>query len=127
QPTVLLDEVDCIFKGDKETAQAIRGILNAGAHHRGVIARVVGNGTDQKTKNFRVYCPKGLSGIGELPDTIQDRSLCIRLERKFTHQKLERLREKKIRPQAEPLREQLERWMDTQRAALRDAEPGLPE
>jgi hypothetical protein len=47
RPTLFLDETDALFKGDKEKAQAIRGILNAGAHRLGCVSRCVGQGRDQ--------------------------------------------------------------------------------
>jgi hypothetical protein len=63
-PTVLLDEVDALFKGDREMAQAVRGVLNAGAHHKGSVSRIVGQGSSMVTKNFSVFCPKAIGGIG---------------------------------------------------------------
>jgi hypothetical protein len=126
-PTLLLDEADALFKGDKEMAQSIRGVLNAGAHYKGTVARVVGKGTEMTTKDFNCFCPKAVAGIGHLPDTVADRSLHIRLERKLGAQKVERLRERKVEPQAAPLRERLSKWVQAQLSILRDAEPEIPE
>jgi hypothetical protein len=83
RPTLLLDEVDALFKADKEMSEAVRMVLNAGAHHKGAVSRVVGQGTEMKSKDFKAYCPKALGGIGSLPDTVADRSLQIRLQRKL--------------------------------------------
>jgi len=58
RPTMFLDESDALFIGDKEMAQAIRGILNAGAHYKGTVTRCVGKGSDQESKDFSVFCPK---------------------------------------------------------------------
>src|SRR5215469_3885443 len=127
RPTLFLDETDALFKGDKETAQAIRGILNAGAHYKGVVSRCVGKGTEIKNKDFSAFCPKAIGGIGTLPDTVADRSLPIRLKRKLPGEKVERLRERLIKPVAEPLRLKLEKWVLFQQADLEDAEPALPE
>jgi hypothetical protein len=93
KPTLLLDEVDALFKGDKKFAQMVRAVLNAGAHYRGAVSRVVGRGADMESKDFRVFCPKALAGIGALVDTVADRSLPIRLKRKLQSEKVERLRE----------------------------------
>src|SRR5215469_2152114 len=125
--TVFLDETDALFKGDKETAQAIRGILNAGAHHKGVVSRCVGKGTEIKSKDFSAFCPKALGGIGGIPDTVADCSLPIRLKRKMAGEKVERLRERFVEPFAKPLREGLAKWMSKQLPALSDAEPALPQ
>ena len=127
RPTLLLDEMDALFKADKEMAEAVRMVLNAGAHHKGTVSRVVGQGTNMYTKNFHVFCPKALAGIGNLPDTVADRSLHIRLERKMPEQKVERLREKMIGPHAASLRHRLEDWAEKQSSWIKDAEPELPE
>jgi hypothetical protein len=126
QPTLLLDEVDALFKGDKEMAQAVRAVLNAGAHHKGVVSRVVGKGSEMTTKNFSAYCPKALAGIGNLPSTVADRSLHIRLERKMSGEKVERLRERTIEPQAAPLRLRMSEWTEKHTDRIRNIEPDLP-
>lgn len=59
-PTLLLDEVDTIWRGAKssETAQAPRGVLNAG-YRRGVsVPRCVGRNFERLV-DFPVFCPKG--------------------------------------------------------------------
>src|SRR5262249_51038863 len=40
-PTLLLDETDATFKGDKERAEALRGILNSGYRRGGVASLCV--------------------------------------------------------------------------------------
>ena len=127
RPTLLLDETDALFKANKEMAEAVRMVLNAGAHHKGTVSRVVGQGTKMYTKNFHVFCPKALAGIGNLPDTVADRSLHIRLERKMSDQKVERLREKTIGPEAARLRQRLENWTERQLSGIMDTDPELPE
>src|SRR6266567_2241997 len=127
RPTLLLDEMDALFKGDKEMSQAVRGVLNAGAHCKGTVARVVGKGTEMTTKDFHCFCPKAIAGIGHLPDTVADRSLPIRLKRKLQGEKVERLRERTIAPQAAPLREQISMWIEELLPILRDVEPEIPQ
>ena len=128
RPTLFLDEGDALFKGDQEKAQAVRAILNAGAHHLGCVSRCVGNGSNQESKDFNVFCAKAVIGIGAfLPDTVADRSLQIRLKRKRTSEKVERLREKFAEPLAKPIRDSLARWIGRIKKDLGDAEPALPE
>jgi Domain of unknown function (DUF3854) len=105
RPTLLLDEVDRLLKGDKEFAQAVTAVLNAGAHHKGTVSRCVGEGAKQKNKNYRCFCPKAIAGIGSLSDTVADRSIHLRVQRKLASQKVERLREKLIGQQATELRQ----------------------
>lgn len=127
RPTLLLDEMDALFRADKEMAEAVRAVLNAGAHHKGTVSRVVGQGTAMNTKNFAVFCPKALSGIGNLPDTVADRCLPIRLERKLHDEKVERLRERTIGPHANQLPIRLSQWIQKQLPTLKHAEPALPD
>jgi hypothetical protein len=63
-PTLLLDESDAAFNGDKEYAEALRGVLNTG-HRRGGKATVcVGQGASIGFKDFKTFCPKAIAGIG---------------------------------------------------------------
>lgn len=127
RPTLLMDELDTLIKGNPELAEAVRCVLNAGAHHKGTVSRVVGQGTEMKTKDFSVFCPKAMAAIGKLPDTVSDRSIPIRLERKLHSYKVERFRERTIKGDADRLRERMEVWIDKKLPALKNAEPDLPE
>jgi hypothetical protein len=127
RPTLLFDELDALFKGDKEMAQMVRAVLNAGAHRNGVVSRCVGKGTEIESKDFHVFCPKALAGIGNLPETVADRALPIRLRRKLPTETVERLREAIVSPQATPLYKRLTEWSAKQLQALRVSNPNLPE
>src|SRR5262249_34053723 len=105
----------------------VRAVLNAGFHHKGTVSRVVGKGNDMDTKDFACYCPKALAGIGCLPDTVADRSLPIRLNRKLSTQKVERLRERHVLPVAAPLRRRLSEWVEKNIGGVKIAEPEIPE
>ena len=76
-PTLLLDEADTFLGDDQE----LRGIVN-GSQRRDLayVMRTVGD--DYEPGRFRTWCAKAISGIGSLPDTVLDRSLLIRLERR---------------------------------------------
>ena len=39
-------------------------------------------GDDYEPRQFRTWCPKALAGIGDLPDTVLDRSIVVRIERR---------------------------------------------
>jgi hypothetical protein len=54
QPSLLLDESDAAFKGDKEYAEALRGILNAGFRRGGVTSLCVGQGANLSYRDFPV-------------------------------------------------------------------------
>jgi Protein of unknown function (DUF3631)/Domain of unknown function (DUF3854) len=127
QPTLLFDELDTTFKGDKETAQAIRQVLNAGAKYNGRVARCVGE--HHTPKDFRVFCPKVLAGIGDLPPTVSSRSLPIVLGRKLATEKVDYLDhgDLAIKGRAAELRNRLYDWIEKRAEAFRHATPDFPE
>ena len=126
-PTLLIDETDAIFGGNKERGEELRGLLNAG-HRRGAEAiRMVGMGNAMKAERFPVYCAKALAGIGDLPDTIADRSIAIRLKRRRAGEQVERFRHRTVAPQGAELRALMSAWVVDYLDALADAKPNLPD
>ncbi len=109
RPTLMLDEVDAIF--GRQTAgqhEGLRAILNAGNRKGTTVPRVAGEGKKLRLEEFDVFGAKALAGIGSLPDTIADRSIPIRLERRARGDDVERFRFAEARDAAEPLRAALE-------------------
>jgi hypothetical protein len=123
RPTLLLDESDAAFGGDKEYAEALRGVLNTGFKASGIYSRCEGNGANLTFRDFCTFCPKAIAGIGRLPDTVADRSIPIRLKRKAPHERVERKRERMTGAEAEPLRTRLTVWADAHAAELAALEP----
>ena len=128
-PTLLLDESDTAFGGDKDYAEALRGILNCGHRRGGAYSICVGEGASLTYKDFSAFSPKAIAGIGELPDTVADRAIAIRLKRRAPAEKIERYREREARPAAELLAKPLAAWAadEPMIAKLRAASPALPE
>lgn len=126
-PTLLLDESDAAFGGEKEYAEALRGVLNTGHKPSGKASCCVGQGPNMSYKDFRTFCPKAVAGIGRLPDTISDRAIPIRLKRKAVSEKIERFRRRNVEPEAALLKPQVEAWATAILPSLRDARPDLPE
>ncbi len=128
-PTLLLDEADTIF-GPKTAAsyEGLRAILNAG-NRRGVrVPRVAGAGSKLKLVEFDTFCPKVIAGIGDLPDTVADRSIDIRLERRRRDEPVARFRRRTFEPLAAPVREALAAALaDYVDAGALAGEPAVPE
>ena len=82
--TILLDEADAIWKRGKadETAEALRSIVNAGHRRSATVGRVEMNGQGANLTRFPVYAPAAIAGIGNLPDTIMDRAVIVRMRRR---------------------------------------------
>ena len=128
-PTVLFDEVDTIFGSGPRGRENedIRGLLNAG-HRRGASAgRCVIKGKTVETEELPAYCAVALAGLHDLPDTIRTRSIVVRMRRRAPDETVEPFRHRVARPQAEPIRRSLQRWMEGQASALEHAYPDLPE
>lgn len=79
KPTLLIDEVDSFLEAHED----MRGIINAGfTRESSLIVRCVGD--EHQLAGFNVWGAKALCGIGKIADTLQDRSIPLKLRRK-TH------------------------------------------
>jgi hypothetical protein len=127
RPTLLLDESDAAFNGEKDYAEVLRGLLNTGHRADGTASLVVGQGAAMDVRDFSTFCPKAIAGIGGLPDTVADRAIPIRLRRRVKTEKVERFREKREWAETAPLRARLEGWALANMETLRTAAPELPD
>jgi len=126
RPTLLFDETDAIFGGDATRAEDLRCLLNAGAKRGSPAIRCKGQNKDEVAK-FEVFCPKALSGIGMLPDTIADRSLILRVQRKAKSVELPKVKERIVSKLASPLVERTNAFVATIREELESADPAMPD
>jgi hypothetical protein len=129
QPTLLLDEVDTIFSGNKdERKEPLRALLNAGFERKAKVPRCVGQGSSYRIQEFAVFCPKALAGIGRLPDTVGDRCVPIRLIRRSREETIERFRKRNAEAATLEIRESLASWAQQPGLAeeLRAAQPETP-
>ncbi len=125
-PTLLLDEFDAIFNPKSaERYEGLRAIINAGHRQGATVPRCIGN--TNAVVHFRVYCAKVLAGIGVLPDTIADRSVPIRLQRKKRSEKITRFRRREVAALAEPIRDAIAAWASKHGDAIAEARPVMPE
>lgn len=128
RPTLLLDEADAIFGPRAEgAAEGLRALLNAGNRRGTTVPRCVGEGSKLEVRDFSVFCPKALAGIGKLPDTVADRSIPIRLQRRARGERVERFRSRDAEAELAPLRDALTSWARVASRALEGARPDIPE
>jgi uncharacterized protein DUF3631 len=127
QATLLLDEIDAIFGGKTRDREGLRGLLNAGHRAGATVRRVVGEGANMRVESFPVFCAKALAGIGELPDTVTDRAIPIRLKRAMRTEKVERWRRREQETPAASLRDRAARFALQHIDELSEAKPNLPE
>ena len=116
-PTLMIDEVDSFLRDNNE----LRGILNSGFMRRAAfVLRTVGE--THETKQFPVYGPKLLAGIGRLSDTLADRSVIISMRRKNRDDAAERFRG----INGEEHRRKCVRWVKDHEAQLTNPDPDIP-
>lgn len=124
-PTLLLDESDAAFKGNKEYAETLRSILNTGYRRGGKTSVCVGQGAAIGYRDLSTFCPKAIAGIGKLPDTVADRSIPITLKRRAPNEYVERFRRRSAEREASPLRQQIIQWAGI--ISPESEEPEIPE
>lgn len=119
-PCIGIDEVDALFTGKpSESTEQIRGILNAGYRKGATVGRAEAtrNG-DVNTVEMPVFAPVYLAGIGDMPDTVADRSIIVHMKRRRPDCKLQPYRERTAAKQSEPIRAGLAAWSDRVRPIL---------
>jgi phage/plasmid primase-like uncharacterized protein len=126
-PTLLLDEIDALMKQDREMAEALRGIINSAFSRAGArfILNVPVPGGGYEPRQFSTWAPLLLSGIGNLPDTVRDRSIEIEMFRKRREEKVRRLR-RRDGDDLNVLGRKSARWVRDNLERLREVMPGIP-
>lgn len=124
-PTLLVDEADTIF-GPKaaDNNEELRGLLNAGHQRNRPTLRCVG--PMQVPTEFPTFSMAMLAGIGDLPDTIMDRAIIIRMRRRGAGETVAPFRTRRDAPGLHDLRDRLAKWIGEHLDELGDAEPVMP-
>ncbi len=121
RPCLLLDEADT-FLSDSE---GLRGILNSGhMRSQAYVTRVAGD--DLQVRMFSTWTPKAIALIGELPPTLADRSVMIRMRRRARGETIERLQLHRL-CDMEDLRSMAARWASDHLEDLRFFDPQIPD
>jgi hypothetical protein len=72
------------------------------------------------------FAMAALASIGDLPDTIMDRAVVVRMRRRSPAEKVDPYRTRRDAPPLNRLREWIEQWAGENAAELEDAEPKMP-
>jgi putative DNA primase/helicase len=118
-PTLLIDEFDATSLDD----DALRGILNDGHRRGGHTPRCVGDGNEVRL--FATYCAVAIALIGDLPATLTDRSISIRLQRRRKDEPVEKFRIGRT-AQLDVLARKIARWASDNTVAVGAADPVMP-
>jgi putative DNA primase/helicase len=119
RPTLLIDEADSFVKDNEE----LRGILNSG--HTKAAANVIRN-VDHKPRRFSTWAPKAIATIRTLAETLEDRAVVVRLQRKPPGATVERLG-RRDNAEFAALRSQAARWAADNFDKLADPDPNMPD
>lgn len=123
KPTLLIDEMDTFVEANEE----LRGILNSG-HTRDAATIIRCDGDDHEPKQFSTWAAYAFAHIGGIPDTLEDRSICLLMRRKLPGETVASLRQTgpaAVALQAEfgALVRQIRRWVEDHKAKITLANP----
>ena len=124
-PVLLLDESDAAFNGDEQYTEALRGMLNAGFHRKGKASVCVGQGSNLTYKDFSVFGPKVIAGIGRLPSTVESRSIPIAMKKRTKDEPIRKWRDREGWETAGRLREPIIAALAGKLDSLRCARPDM--
>ncbi|MEU8679093.1 DUF3631 domain-containing protein [Streptomyces sp. NPDC048560] len=125
-PTLLVDEADTLFGSAKvaEKNEEMRGLLNAGHQRNRPTLRV--SGPNHEVSKFPTFAMAALAGIGDLPDTIMDRSIVIRMRRRRPGENVAEFRSARDIPVLNALRDRLAAWLTPLHAEAMELTPPMP-
>lgn len=119
-PCILCDEADTFLRENDE----LRGIINSGHRRNGSVLRIVGD--DYQPRAFSTYSACAIALIGDLPDTLHDRSVPISLKRRLAKEAITPFRHDQV-GHLTVLAKQAARWARDHAAAVGTADPDMPE
>jgi hypothetical protein len=127
RPTVLIDEFDATVAGDHAMAETLRGQLNSSFDRDGAkVGKCVplpGGGYEER--EFSTWAANWIAGIKKIPDTVEDRSVVLRLQRKRPGEKVARFRGKDGGELGD-FKRQIARFVADNERQLRAIEPEAP-
>lgn len=127
-PTLLMDEIDSVFSGNKgDGNEDLRGLLNSGYRKGATAGRAAIRGKEIITEEWPSFCAVALAGLNQLPDTLMTRSIVVSMKRRKHGQRIEPYRRRVNEPAARALSERLALFLESVRLHLANAWPELPE
>jgi len=118
RPTILADEYDSWLRSKEE----LRGLFNAGHKRGGQVFRCVGH----RVQAFGVFAPVALFGLNELPGTMHDRAIVIKLARAKRGEVPVPFDSRHVAKEKELCRK-LKRWAADNLGPLKACDPAMPD
>lgn len=119
QPTLLVDEADTFLRDHDE----LRGVLN-GNRKGSQVLRTVGD--DFEPRAFATYSACAIALIGQLPDTLHDRSVAIDLKRRLRSEYVHPFRPDRA-GHLDVLARKAVHWAKDHADKIADADPKMPD
>jgi hypothetical protein len=125
-PTLLVDEADAIFgtKRQADNNEDLRGLLNAGHQRNRPMLRW--DITTRSLESLDTFAMAMLASIGDLPDTIMDRAVVVRMRRRAPGEQVAPYRTRRDAPPLNDLRDQLTDFIGAHLDELEAATPEMP-
>ena len=121
-PTLILDEVDRYLAAKDE----LNGIMNAGHTRRtATVTRLEERDGDYIPRKFNVFGGKCMAGIGKQLDTMMDRSIIIKMEKRLQDESVAKLPLTFFENQNE-LRGKIARFAEDKKHAAMSITPDIP-
>jgi putative DNA primase/helicase len=120
RPSLLADEADTFLRDNDE----LRGVINSGHRVGGSVLRIVGE--DLEPRRFSTYSACAIALIGQLPDTLQDRSVSVSLKRRLQREPVTPFRHDQA-GHLGLLARRILRWAQDHAAAVSSADPDMPD
>jgi Protein of unknown function (DUF3631) len=125
-PTLLVDEADTLWGSRKQADnnEDLRGLLNAGHQRNRPMLRW--DVTTRTLDRLDTFAMALLAAIGELPDTIMDRAVIVRMRRRGPGEHPAPYRTRRDAPPLNQLRGRRAAWASGHLAELEHATPEMP-
>jgi hypothetical protein len=125
-PTLLVDEADTLWGSKKQADQNedLRGLLNAGHQRNRPMLRW--DITSRTAEQLDTFAMAMLASIGDLPDTIMDRAVVVRMRRRAPGEQVDPYRTRRDAPPLNELRDRLSGWARDHLRQLHQAAPAMP-
>jgi Protein of unknown function (DUF3631) len=117
-----------VFGPKAKDSEDIRGVINSGHRNGATAGRCVLRGKVIETEELASYCAVAMAGLNDLPDTIMDRSIVVRMQRRAPTETVEPWRPRINEPEAKTLHHRLAIWaVSVDSAAAEYNWPAMPE
>ncbi|MGW7689553.1 DUF3631 domain-containing protein [Streptomyces asiaticus] len=122
--TILVDEADTIFGPKAGDNEELRGLLNAGHQRNRPAWRI--SGPEHKPTPYPTFAMAALASIGDLPDTITDRAVVLRMQKRKPGEKVTPFRSRHATPELNALRDKLAAWLGPLHGTAGRMAPTMP-